>query len=102
VSDAEIPEDLVALKHRFLHLDAEQAQFAKTLPSSMAIATGQAALTDAQRETWTAMRTELTELAVQIHRHPFLTAKAPVDRYPADRAATKAAKALTENSAQAE
>ena len=96
VSEAEIPEDLVALKHRFLALDAEHAQFAKTLPGSMAIATGQAALTDAQRATWTAMQTELTELAVQIQRHPFLAAKAQLDRYAADRAATKAAKALTD------
>ncbi|MEY9857049.1 hypothetical protein ABH935_002657 [Catenulispora sp. GAS73] len=96
----EIPDDLIELKYRFLVLDAQQAQFVKTLPGSMDIATGKMQLTDEQRATLTAMQAELTELAVQIQRHPFLVAltPAPVDRYAADRAATKAARACTERS----
>jgi predicted phage gp36 major capsid-like protein len=92
MSGQQIPADLIELKRRFIDVQADQAQFAVTLPSSMAIATGQASLTDEQQSAWRQIQTELTELAVQIHRHPALTALGPVDRDALDRAATKTAK----------
>lgn len=102
-SEPEIPDDLIELKYRFLDLDARQAQFVKTLPGSMDIAAGKAQLTDEQHATLTAMQAELADLAVQIHQHPFLVALTPVplDRYAADRAATKAAKAQLNHEAPA-
>jgi hypothetical protein len=93
--NSEIPDELIELKYRFLVLDDQQARFVRTLPGPVDIAAGKTQLTDEQHVTLTAMQAELTELAVQIHRHPFLLALAPVpgDRYAADRAATKAAQA---------
>ncbi|MEY9934348.1 hypothetical protein ABH926_009016 [Catenulispora sp. GP43] len=102
-SAPEIPDDLIELKCRFLVLDAQQARFVKTLPASTDIAAGKVQLNDEQRAALTAMQVELTELAVQIHRHPFLVAltPVPVDRYAADRAATKAARAQLNHEAPA-
>lgn len=66
----------------------------------MAIATGQASLTEQQRADWTRIQTGLTELAVQINRHPALAGLSAVDRYALDRAATKAAKETAEKAAE--
>lgn len=87
----EIPADLIALKRHFTALLDRQAQLAAALPSSPAIANGQAALTTEQQDAWTRIQAELTETALQIHQHPHLAALQPLDRYKADRAATKAA-----------
>lgn len=93
VTDLDIPADLIDLKRRFIALTQQQESLAKELPSSTAIAGGKAAFTDEQRAGWDRLRAELGDLAVQIHAHPFLASLPMAERYKADEAASKVARA---------
>ncbi len=91
--ETDAPAELVALKLEFLTVDAELAAFARTLPSSMAIAGGEKELTEAQRQAWDDLQGTLTDLAVRIHRHPAFEGLSGPDRLKLDQEASQAAKA---------
>ena len=93
MSETDAPAELVALKLRFLTVDAELSALARTLPSSMAIAGGEAELTEAQRAAWDGLQGTLTELAVRIHRHPAFEGLSGPDRLKLDQEASRVAKA---------
>lgn len=84
VPETDAPAELVALKLEFLTTDAELAALARTLPSSMAIAGGEADFTEDQRATWDGLQATLGELAVQIHRHPAFEGLSGPDRLKAE------------------
>lgn len=91
--ETDAPAELVALKLEFLTADAELSALARTLPSSMAIAGGEADFTEDQRAAWDGLQATLGELAVWIHRHPAFEGLSHPERLKLDQEASRAAKA---------
>lgn len=91
--ETDAPAELVALKLEFLTADAELSALARMLPSSVAIVSGDAELTEAQRAAWDGLQGTLTELAVRIHRHPTFEGLSHPERLKLDQEASRAAKA---------
>jgi hypothetical protein len=87
-----IPEDLIGLRRRRIAVTAELAAFTATLPSALAMVSGEAELTPDARDAWNRLHDEQADLAVQISGHPWLAAAE--NRALADEALTKVAVAV--------
>jgi len=93
VADIEIPTDLIQLKRRFYELDKLQSDVAARMPSSMAIAGGEAEISEADREEYDALGAEQQQLVLAIHRHPALEGLSQKERYELQEAASAAERA---------
>lgn len=93
VTDAEIPDSLLALKRDFIETDAELAALSKTMPSGPAIIAGEAAEDPADRARWNVLHDRLGTLVEDIHRHPAFEGLSQVNRYKLNEAASRAARA---------
>lgn len=89
----EIPADLVELKREFIRVGDDLAELSRTMPSGMAILTGEAVEDPADRERWNVLYAQQGELAEKIHRHPAFEGLSQVEHYNLDKEASKQARA---------
>lgn len=93
MADLEIPADLTELKRAFLAQEQRLAEVAARMPSSMAIAGGEAEVSEADRAEWDRLWSEQGETVLAIHRHPALVNLSRQEQDALQAAAAKAARA---------
>lgn len=89
---ADFPADLLALKVRFLTVEAEISALAAKMPTGRAIVAGEEEPSAQDSAAWHALHLEAAELAGQLSEHPHLAAMAGPDRLTAMEALTRAAR----------